>query len=184
MKNHDLAFIDLETTGFDPEKHEIIEVGGLIVRQVPVAGRGPKLEVVDEFEYKVKPEHIETADQEALRINSYNDSDWLFAPSLQEVMKIVQDKTADCIMAGQNVYFDYKFLDAAFKKVGLPNKMHYHRLDLIPMVFAKTYHDDKLKYYNLQGLAEYYGVENPKAHTALADIKTTFEIYKKVLEIE
>lgn len=184
MKKHNLAFIDLETTGFDPDKHEIIELGGIIARQVPVAGRGPKLEVLEEFEFKVKPEHLETADPEALRINSYNDADWLFAPSLMEVIKIVQEKTANCIMVGQNVSFDWKFLEAGFKKIGLQNKMHYHKLDLIPMVFAKTYHDDKLKYYNLQGLAEYYGVKNDKAHTALADIKTTFAIYKKVLEIE
>ena len=184
MKKHNLAFIDLETTGFDPDKHEIIEIGVIIARQVPMAGRGPKLEVLEEFELKVKPEHLETADQEALRLNSYNDADWLFAVSLEQALKLVQEKTLDTIMVGQNVNFDWKFLEAGFKKTGLQNKMHYHKLDLIPMVFAKTYNDDRLKYYNLQGLAEYYGIKNDKAHTALADIKTTFAIYKKVLEIE
>lgn len=184
MKKHNLAFIDLETTGFDPERHEIIEIGGIIAKQIPVPGKGPRLEVIEEFEFKVKPEHLETADQEALRLNSYNDADWLFAVSLEQAMRQVQEKTADAIMVGQNVNFDWKFLEAAFKKTGLQNKMHYHKLDLIPMVFAKTYNDDRLKYYNLQGLSEYYGVKNDRAHTALADIKTTFEIYKKVLEIE
>ncbi len=184
MKKHNLAFIDLETTGFDPERHEILEIGGIIVKQIPVEGRGPKLEVIEEFEYKVKPEHLETADPEALRINSYNDADWLFASNLESVMKEVQTKTADCIMAGQNVYFDFKFLEAAFKKTGLENKMHYHRLDLIPMAFAKNYHNNDLGWYNLDSLARFYGISNDKAHTALADIRTTFEIYKKVLEIE
>lgn len=184
MKKHNLAFIDLETTGFDPEKHEIIELGGIIARQVPVAGRGPKLEVIEEFAYKIKPEHLETADPEALRINSYNDAEWLFASNLEAVMKVVQEKTADCVMVGQNVNFDWKFLEAGFKKTNLQNKMHYHKLDLIPMAFAKNYHNEELKYYNLAGLAGFYGVKNTHAHSALADIKTTFEIYKKVLEIE
>lgn len=179
-----MAFIDLETTGFDPEKHEIIEIGGIIAKPVPVPGRGPKLETVDEFEFKIKPEHLETADPEALRINSYNDTDWLFAPPLLEVMKLIQDKTADCIMVGQNVQFDWKFIEMAFKKCNLDNKMHYHKLDLIPMVFAKKYHDENLKNFNLSSLAEHFGVKINGAHSALADIKATFEIYKKVLEIE
>ena len=184
MKKHNLAFIDLETTGFDPEKHEIIEIGGIIAKQIPVPGKGPRLEVVDEFEYKIKPEHIETAMPEALRVNSYNDADWLFASDLDSIMKVVQEKTADCIMVGQNVHFDAKFLEAGFKKAGLENKMHYHKLDLIPMAFAKNYHNENPRWYNLQGLAEHYGIKNEAAHSALADIKATFEIYKKLLEIE
>lgn len=184
MKKHNLAFIDLETTGFDPEKHEVIEIGGIIAKQIPMPGKGPRLEVIDEFEFKIKPEHLETSSPEALRVNGYNDADWLFAPSLAEVMKIIQEKTAGCIIVGQNVNFDWSFLEASFKKCGLENKMHYHKLDLIPIAFAKTYHSNDFDWYDLDTMARHYGVENPKAHTALADIKTTFEIYKKLLEIE
>lgn len=184
MKEKNLAFIDVETTGFDPVANEMIEIGGLIARQIPVPGRGPKLEIIDEFEFKIKPERLETANPEALRINGYNDADWLFAPSLAEVMKQIQEKTAGCIIVGQNVGFDWNFVNESFKKCGLENKMHYHKIDLIPMAFAKNYHDENLKYFNLEGLAKHYGVENTKAHTALADARATFEIYKKVLEID
>jgi len=44
MKNHNLAFTDLETTGLDAHKHEIIEIGCLLARQVPHAGKGPSPE--------------------------------------------------------------------------------------------------------------------------------------------
>ena len=30
-KKTKLTFIDLETTGLDPEKHEILEIGGVVV---------------------------------------------------------------------------------------------------------------------------------------------------------
>ncbi|KKS11066.1 MAG: hypothetical protein UU67_C0085G0001, partial [Candidatus Daviesbacteria bacterium GW2011_GWB1_41_5] len=36
--------------------------------------------------------------------------------------------------------------------------------------------------FNLGALAKYFGVENEKAHSALADIRATFEIYKKLLK--
>ncbi len=184
MKKHNLAFIDVETTGFDPDKHEIIEIGGIIARQVPVPGRGAKLEVIEEFEYKIKPEHLETASPEALRVNSYNDADWLFAISLAEAMKLVQEKTANAMMVGQNVNFDWNFIQAAFKKCGLENKMFFQKLDLIPMAFTKSYHETGLERFNLEALANYFDVKSETFHSALADVRTTFNIYKKVLEIE
>jgi oligoribonuclease (3'-5' exoribonuclease) len=43
MKIHNLAFIDTETTGTDPDKHEIIELAVIIAKQVEREGKGPKL---------------------------------------------------------------------------------------------------------------------------------------------
>lgn len=183
MKKHNLAFIDVETTGFDPSKHEMIEIGGILAKQVPGSSGGPKLEQVDEFEFKIKPENLENADPGSLRVNGYNDAEWLFAADLSSVMQSVSDKTADAIMVAQNITFDWSFLQAGFAKTGIPNKMHYHKLDLIPMVFAKFYHSEEPKRYNLGYLAEFFGVKNAKAHTALADARATFEIYQKLLEI-
>ncbi len=184
MKRHNLAFIDLETTGLDPRKHEIIEIGGLIVKQIPEAGRGPALEVISEFEFKVKPKNLELADPEALRINGYNDAEWLFAVDLEQALKVLAEKAAGANIVGQNVIFDWLFLQEAFAKTGITNTMHYHKIDVIPMAFAKFYHDDQMQNFNLRALAEKLGVKNERAHTALADVKTTFEIYKKLLDIK
>ena len=49
-------------TGLLLEKHEIIEVGCIVARQVPQNSGGARLEVIEEIEMKVRPEHIETAD--------------------------------------------------------------------------------------------------------------------------
>ena len=184
MKKHNLAFIDLETTGLDPETHEIIEIGGLVVKQIPQTNRGAKLEIIDEFEYKVKPENIEKADPEALRINGYNEPDWLFAAGLKNVMQDISEKTQSANLVAQNVVFDWSFLNQAFKKTGVQNKMHYHKIDVINLAFTKFYHNPNLQYFNLKTLAEHFNIKNEKAHTALADIKTTFEVYKRLLEID
>lgn len=183
MKRHNLAFIDLETTGFDPVENEIIEIGALIARQVPRPGRGPALEVVEEFEYKVKPERLETADPEALRINGYNEMEWMFAPNLAQVMQDVASKTEASTMVAHNLTFDWRFLNEAFKKTGVPNKMHFAKIDTLSLAFGKLYHKPEVEKFSLKALAEYFKVENNKAHTALSDVRTMFEIYKKLLEI-
>ena len=181
MKKHNLAFIDLETTGLRPEKHEIIEIGCLIARQIPQSGKGPKIEFVTDFEIKVKPTHLETAEPEALRINGYNDADWLFAAGLKNALEELADKTKDCIMVGLNVAFDWSFLEKAFADTGVENKMHFHKLEIMSMAFAKLYDDPIAERFSLRALGDYYKIENPKAHTALADIRTTFEVYKKLI---
>lgn len=183
MKKRNLAFIDLETTGLNPTRQEIIEIGCVVVEQVPQPGRGAKLEVVNEFESKVKPEHLEFAEPEALRINSYNDADWLFAVTLEQAMKVLVEKTEGAIMISHNITFDWAFLQYAFVKTKLQNKMSPVHLDLMSMAFAKLYHDEKVQRFNLKALGDYFGIQNEKAHTAMADIKTSIEIYKKLLEI-
>ena len=183
MKKHNLAFIDLETTGFDPERQDIIELGCIVAEQIPRPGKGPDLKIISELELKIQPTNIATADPEALRVNGYNAADWLFAVTLEQALAALNEKAKDCIMVGQNVTFDWLFLQAAYKKTGIKNAMHYHKLDVIPMAFAKHYHDEKLQYFSLKNLADYFGLKNEKAHTALADIKLTLEIYKKVVGI-
>ncbi len=184
MKKHNLAFVDVETTGFDYDKNEIIELGVVIVRQNPVAGAGASLEILHELEYKIKPRRIETANPQALRINGYNETEWLFAADLTQVMKDFASKAADATFVAHNMVFDWRFIDQAFKETGVENPMHYGKLDTLSIAFAKLYHDEKVQSFKLESLAEYFGVKNEKAHTALSDARATFAIYKKLLDIK
>ena len=177
MKKHNLAFIDVETTGFDYEQHEIIELGAVIVRQ------DETLSVLHELEYKIKPRRIETANPQALRINGYNEADWLFASDLTQVLKDFAAKAADATFVAHNLVFDWRFVEAAFKEARVENPMPYGKLDTLSMAFAKLYHEPRVQSFKLESLAEFFGVKNEKAHTALSDARATFEVYKKLLEI-
>ena len=184
MKTHNLAFIDLETTGLDVERHEIIEIGCIIARQIPNEEKGPDVEIIEEFEIKIKPERIEDADPKSLHMNGYNEKEWENAIPLTEALTIVAEKTKGASIVGQGVFFDWMFLEAGFKKTGIKNRMHFHKIDLISMAFTKLYNDPSVQKFSLGALAEHFGVENKKAHTALADIRATFEIYKKILDLK
>lgn len=181
MRKHNIAFIDLETTGLDPEKHEIIEIGCVLVKQVPRDGLGAGLEVIEEFDLKIKPEHIETADPEALAINGYNSADWLFAVDLPAAMKVVSEKTDGAILIAHNLTFDWLFLEKAFAKTGVPNKMDFRRLDLLSIAFAKLYDKLEIQRFSLYSLCKYFGIENERAHTALSDTRASVESIKNFL---
>lgn len=177
MKGKKLAFIDIETTGTDPLKHEVIEIGCLLAKQLDDG----TYVMLEEFEMKVKPEHIETAEQEALRINGYDEGNWMFAHTQKEALTVISQKCEGCVMVAQNVSFDYSFLAVAFSTYGVKDPFFYAKLDTIPMAYLRFRKDPEMTNFTLRTLCEKYGIKNDKAHTALADIRATFEIFKKIM---
>ena len=181
MNREDLIFVDIETTGFDPDKHEIIELAYILVRQK--GDKGQEFEVIEEKEFKVKPEHIETAEPQALKVNGYDEGQWLFANSLTEVMKVFAEKSKGAAFVAHNVTFDYSFIERAFTKTGIKNEMFYAKLDTISMAYAKLHTSPHINRFALGKLCEFFGIENDRAHNALADTRALFEVYKKLMNI-
>jgi DNA polymerase III epsilon subunit family exonuclease len=175
MRKHNFAFIDIETTGLNLLQHEIIEIGCVLTT--------PELEVIEEFELKIKPEQIENADLVALKVNHYKEENWESAQSLEEGMKIFSKKIKDCIMVGHNVSFDAGFLEYAFNKVGKLNTLHYHKLDTISIAWAKFHNDKNFEHFSLREMGARFDIKNERAHTALSDARATYELYKKLMEL-
>ncbi|MFT5359650.1 MAG: DNA polymerase III epsilon subunit-like protein [Candidatus Paceibacteria bacterium] len=181
MKRHKLAFVDIETTGFSTDTQEIIELGVVIAK--PLNDDATEYEVVEELDLKIKPEHIETADVQALRVNGYDEGAWIFAHSLKEAMQIFSDKTEGCVFVAHNVAFDYSFIDKAFHKTGVEDKLFYAKMDTISMAFAKLHKKKDIERFSLKKLCEYFGIENNKAHTALSDARATFELFHHLMKL-
>lgn len=175
MRNHNFAFIDIEATGIDIRKHEIVEIGAVITT--------PDLEVIEEFDIKIKPERLEDADPVSLKISHYNEKEWEEAMTLTEAMQVFTEKVKDTIMVGHNVAFDSGLLENAFSKTGILNTMHYHKLDTVSLAWAKLHREPDLEHFSLRELCLRFGIVNEKAHTALSDARATFELYKKLMSL-
>ncbi len=182
MCNNKLAFIDLEMTGLIPGEHEILEIGLVLVEQAVIEGKS-SFKILEEFEIKTKPKHIERADPESFAINHYNDKDWEEAVPLRQALEILMEKVTGSAMVGHNVSFDSAFLGFALAGEGMKNTMHYRRLDTISIAFAKLHTHEDVKKLSLRSLCEYFGVENKKAHSALADARATYEVFLKLMAL-
>ena len=186
MKKHRLAFVDLETTGLNPFRHEVIEIGIVIAEHRADLFGKQFLELISEHTIQLLPEHIETADPKGLEVNKYHTRDWSAAISQREGLGKAGDILDGTIFIAQNVGFDWAFLQKAGNDHGIDfdARVHYHKLDLASMVFGKLYHEPKLFKYSLREMTEYFDVKNADAHTALADARATFEVCKKLLADE
>jgi hypothetical protein len=98
-----IAFIDTETTGLSCCEHEIIEIAAIIYDQ-------KNDNVIKEWECKVAPRHIESANSEALQINKYINNPSLYVANINSALIKFNSVVANCILVGQNIDFDLMFI--------------------------------------------------------------------------
>lgn len=175
MKKHDLAFVDMEMTGPNVIEHEIIEIGCVITDH--------KLKIKEEFELKIKPKNISSANKTALKINHYNEKDWENGYEIKKALEIFSKKVKDCVMVGQNVAFDSGFLEYNLAKYKMVNTMHYHRLDTISIAWAKLNNKADMIHYSLREMCKYFEIINEHPHSALSDAHATYLLYKKLMAL-
>jgi DNA polymerase-3 subunit epsilon len=167
-----LVFIDLETTGVDMTKHEITEIACLVV--------DPKtLKIKKRFERKIIPEHLELADPKALELTGFSKKIWeKEARPAGEVLKDLNKLAPGGMFIGWNISFDRPFLEKLVREKGMTLNFDYHWLDVLPLVYEKFFSDKKPKKLKLTAACEVLNIPRGKKHTAMADTKATFEVYK------
>jgi len=177
FKTRNIAITDLETTGLDPLKHEIIEIGLVLISQ-------PELEIIETLDIKVKPEHIETATPEALQINGYRKEDWGNAVSLQDALSAYLKKATGALFCAYNIGFDLPFIKQACVRTNIPLTLDQHCID-IPTLVWSNYRTTKLERMKLSIVAQYLGLDpEPEVHRAINGAMLAYEVLKKITDEE
>ncbi|MFC1727165.1 exonuclease domain-containing protein [Patescibacteria group bacterium] len=170
-----LVFIDIETTGLNPnrpDEHEILEIGCLVVDR-------ESLKVLGEYCAKVVPERIESADPKALEVNHYSEDDWRGAKPLRQVIEELNDLAPGGLFIGWNVSFDRGFIEKAASQMRLPLNYDYHWLDVASMADFVLYpNSQEFSKPSLGAVCELLEIPHKEAHTALGDARATFTVYK------
>lgn len=170
LSEYNLAFVDTETTGLNEDEHEIIEIGVLIYNQQTD-------QIEDEWETKIAPTHIETASQTALRINGYINNPELYRGSLKSALIKFNSLVEGCIIVGQNVSFDLKFINKVLKELNITPKFDRRYLELMGLSWWAV-KDSDLPGISLESLCNHFNIPNIGAHSALIDCRRAFEVYR------
>ena len=170
-----IALIDVETTGLNPDHHEIIEIGCVVFDS-------ETFEIAHTFESKVKPLYPLRADPKAVQVNGYNINEWKDAPSLYEAMSRLAPLTRDATFCAHNVCFDNSFITRAYDKTSFPMTFSYRKLDIFTLAWSKIPHD-KLASWSLKNICIYLNIEpEPDVHSALNGAMKAYEVYKKLMK--
>ncbi len=169
-----LAFIDVETTGLDPERDEIIEIG--VIRVDPKT-----LAEIGHTNLKVKPRRINFADPEALRINGYSPEKWKDAVSLEQALFEIEPLLEGATLAGHNVSFDKSFIAASWRCLDIKApKMDYHIVDTAVLAWP-LYRAGLIASVSLNPVCSYFGIERNNPHRAIDDAYCSLKVARRLL---
>ena len=169
-----LAFIDCETTGLNPSRHELIEIAVLRVD-------AHTLDVVGEIELRIAPQRVEDAEPDAMAVNGYSPEAWSSAVSLDDALRLVGPLLEGATLAGQNVAFDRKFLDAAWTQTGVtPPTLDYHVLDTVSLAWPLL-SAGLIEGLSLNKVCAHLGIARPSPHRAIGDARVALEVARRLL---
>lgn len=134
--------IDLETTGLNPKRDRIIEIGAIRVEQG---------QIVEEFSTFVDPGR--KLEERITELTGIRDEDLADAPQLDEVFPKLLEFMGELPLLGHSILFDYSFL----KKAAVDRKITFERSAVDTLQIARRYLPE-LPHRNLGYLCQYYEI--------------------------
>lgn len=158
----DYVCFDLETTGFSPNLHDILEIGAWKFNKDGVK--------IGEFRRLIKPTRL--IPPEVIKLTGITDEDVKDCESIQEVLPEFFDFCDGCILVGYNLCFDYSFLLTKGRPLGLDFSLDGARLGLDVLKYVKKY--STFDSYKLVNVMHYLGINlQGNAHRASYDAYVT-----------
>lgn len=164
--DQEYVVVDLETTGGDPARHRVTEIGAVRVR----AGK-----VIAEWSTLVNPGRRIPAPIVAL--TGITDAMVAEAPSFAGIAAECHEFLAGAVFVAHRAKFDLGFLRAEFARLDLP----LHCPVLCTLVESRR-HFPGLDSYGLASLCSHFGIPLDSHHRALCDARATADLLLRIQE--
>lgn len=158
----DYVVFDIETSGLNPHKDKIIEIGAI---------KYINNKKVDEFNYLIDPKV--NLNDIVTKVTGLTDKDLKGQKDISEVLPLFLDFIKDYPIIGHNVRFDYDFIEANI------NKLHLNHIKnkIIDTLFLSRITIYDSKNHKLETLKEYLNL-NYDSHRAFCDCLTCNDVYQ------
>lgn len=162
----DYVVVDIETTGSDPARHRVTEVGAVRVR----GGR-----IIAEWSSLVNPERRIPAFISDL--TGITDAMVAKAPRFAEVASELHDFIGGAVFVAHRARFDHGFLKTEFERCGIS-----FGGPVLCTVVESRRHFPGLPSHGLATLSKHFGISLDSHHRALCDARATAEIFLRIQE--
>ena len=180
----DILLIDLEFSGFDLQKHEVLQIAAVLLDKKTLKEK----KVFSSF---VKPSKWKHRDPESMAVNKITFNTVKDAPTLKEAIKEFDRVFGHNVIQAAYVGFnDKRFLLDAYKKAGIKYKFDYHYFDLWALFYGYLASRNKLKStkdfagFGLEYLIKMFKIKinSNNLHDALVDCRVEAEVLRKVMK--
>ena len=178
LRDRDLCFLDVETTGPIFGFHEIIDIG--LVRTTP-DGTITRAE----WSCRIRPRHPERITPAARKINGFSEKEWENAEgSSKALWAKITDIAEGCVPVCHNPSFDRSFVTLTAYEAGIEDlKVDYHWIGTESLAWP-LYVGGEVREFSLRGLCVHFGIpEESLPHTAIGGASTCRMVYCSLLEL-
>ena len=154
--------LDLETTGLEPKKDRIIEIGAAKIRDG---------EVQETYSLLVDP-RIKIPER-ITDLTGINNQMVEGQPFVEEAVGGLLEFCEELPLLGHNLMFDYSFVKCSAVQDGLS----FEKMGIDTLKIAKKVHAD-MESKSLGSLCSHYHIENKSAHRAYHDALATAKLYQ------
>ncbi|MDX9813550.1 MAG: 3'-5' exonuclease [Sulfurimonas sp.] len=162
LKETTFCIVDIETNGSCVEKHQIIELAAIKVKDG---------NIIDKFKSFVKCSEI---NEYIVAITGITTDHTRYAPKLKDVLYDFRVFLDDSIFVAHDVRFDYNFISKSMQKVGLEPLLNR---SLCTIALAQR--TIEAYRYKLSYLNELLSLHpDAKHHRAMCDVLATYELFK------
>lgn len=182
MFSKNILIVDLETTGLDVHRHEIIQIAAVLLDK-------KSLTELKHFNSFVKPRFWKRRDPEAMAVNKIEFNQLAHAPTLFEAIKKFRKAFApsEVIVANYGGILDITFLRKAFESGKFPYTYDYHIFNIWALCYAymskygRFSNTKKFPGFGLEDLAKKFKLQS-QTHDALDDCRLEADVMRHILK--
>lgn len=160
-KLRNYVVVDTETTGLNRKTDEMVEIAILTVENGKLS---------EEYSTLICPKVPISAAASA--VNGITGAELAGAPTLDDVLPEITSRLSGKTIIGHNVTFDLAFIARAFAGPDAPDYLYY--IDTLTL----SKNCVQAESHKLQNLAAQLNLDPGQAHRALADARTTLQLYQ------
>jgi len=165
------SVLDTETTGLFPGGHDRIA-------EIAIVRMNRDGEVLDRWETLVNPQR----DLGKQSLHGIRSRDLLGAPTFSDLAAELAWRLSGTVLVAHNLSFDARFLDAEFRRAGMPVPGHFLEHGLCTMRMSHQYLHGAGR--SLQDCCDSFGIELLEAHSAAGDAAATAVLLSRYMELD
>ncbi len=166
--------VDVETTGLDPERHEIVQLG--------MVGLGDDLQELWLWSETFRPRWPERADPESMAVHGLGEEHWRDALPFDAHAADVANLLRGATLVAHNPSFDDKFLRAALRRALGPghDRWSYRLVDTMSMALPLVRALAPGGSSSLDATCKTLGLARGRSHDALSDARAHAAVFRAV----
>ena len=183
MFKQDLLLIDIESTGVDITKHEMIQLAAILLDKKTLKAK----KTFNEF---IKPTKWRNRDPEAMAVCNITWDQVKDAPDLKTVLRKFDNTFGnEPVITTYGGNLDIIFFPAHYRKVGKKYPFDYHTFNIWPLCYVYMAKKKKLTNkkratgFSLEDVAKHFKIPVPtNRHDALADCELEAEVLRHLVK--